>query len=249
LKYLHKLVESVFGLAKDPDSVELILMYDSDDPETEDYINLRKEKLPNIVGNKVQITPEMRQAGLNIHDLFFNPAARLARGKYVWGTGNDVEIRTQDWDVILEEGIEEFLTDKPDRLCYTIINHDELVTKLDTKACTFPVFTREHVEVVGGTMPNEITSWGADQAMFHIYQMLCRNRILNLSDRVKVLHHSYHTGRTHGEEESPNLSGTEGDEIAYTLSTKVQFLSRNQYLNYVNRLNNRICEFMEYGSG
>jgi hypothetical protein len=244
LKYLHKLVESVFGLAKNPDSVELILMYDSDDPETEDYIKLRKEKLPNIVGNCVQITPEMRQQGLNIHDLFFNPAARMARGKYVWGTGNDVEVMTQNWDEILSYEIEEFLSDKPDRLCYTVINHDDLTTPLITGACTFPVFSKEHVDTIGGTMPNEITSWGADQAMFEIYKGLIRNRILNISDRIFVWHHSFHTGRTHREEESKDKSGTEGDSIAYSLSTEVQFITEPQAIQYINKLNNRISTYL-----
>jgi hypothetical protein len=107
-------------------------------------------------------------------------------------------------------------------------------------ACAYPITTKESVETIGGTMPNEITSWGADTAMFNIYKSLKAHRILNLSDKILIWHWSYHTGRTHRNNFSPDKSGYEGDDIAYSLSTKVLNLTSQQHQSYVNKLNEKI---------
>lgn len=166
LSSVERFIQSAFDLAADPDNIELIFSHDSDDPETEEFFKQEKYRRDNIIVRNVPMTPEIEAEGINIHDLYFNPSARMARGNYVWGTGNDVEFVTPEYDLILEEEIENFLVDKPDRLVYVVINHDALVS--DIKWCAFPVTTKESVETIGGTMPNEITSWGADKAMWYI---------------------------------------------------------------------------------
>jgi len=237
LHLLEQCIKSWFDLAESPDLIETNVMYDSDDEPTHEFLLNIKESYPNVKPHMVTITPEMRQAGLNIHDLYFNPGARLATGKYIWGTGNDVEVKTKHYDKILCDEIEAFLQDKPDRLLYCQINHDELGSPMIPGACAFPVTTKESVETIGGTMPSEITSWGADVAMYHIYASLAQSRTLNLSDKVFIWHWSFHTGRTHKNGLSEDKSGFEGDDIAYSLSTKVQFLSPAQHNAYIRRLN------------
>ena len=233
LDLLEMCIKAWFDLAESPDLIETNIMCDSDDSLTHDFLYKIKEKYPNVIPHIVEITPQMRQEGLNIHDLFFNPGARKATGKYVWGTGNDVEIKVKYYDKIICEKIEEFLQDKPDRILYCKVNNDKLNSPLTSGACTFPITTKETVSVIGGTVPNEITSWGGDIALFNIYNTLKANRILDLSDRILIWHWSHHTGRT----------GPIGDEVAHTLNTNVQFLTPLQQKVYVDKLNSRLLEF------
>lgn len=235
LKSLDRFIKSAFDMAYEPDKVELLFAYDSDDYETRDFF-LETWK-PNIKVIEVPITEEDVREGLNIHQRYFNPLARISRGKYVWGTGNDVEFITPNYDKIIEEEVENFLIDKPDRLVYVVINHDELVSSVPW--CAFPITTIESVMTIGGTMPKEITSWGADRWMWEIYSHLCEPRILNIADKIAVKHWSFHTGRKHGEEEV-DKGRSIGDMVMNRLSTKVLNLNLNQAQNYVNQLNQRI---------
>lgn len=187
---LSTCLHSFVNLCKNPNNIEYIISIDYGDNLSFAVLNKIRDKLNiNLHIRKVVRTK-------NIHVDYFNPSAIMAVGKYVWGINDDVEITAQNWDIILEEEIEQFLLDKPDRLCYVKINHDILTLNREQEACAFPVFTKEHVNAIGGTMPSQITSSGADYECWLIYKNLIENRILDLSDKIFVLHHSHHTGRT-----------------------------------------------------
>jgi hypothetical protein len=247
IPYLTKMLQSAFRKAKNPTRVELILLYDSDDPATREVIKYFKNEYSEyeIVAVEVYMNAAMAEQGINIHTTYFAPGARMARAPIVWELGNDVEIITQDYDAIMLEEVNKFLSDKMDRICYIAVDHDE---KVKTPGfCCFPAFSRESIQCVGCGVPMEITSWGSDYFAFQIYKSLCENRILDLSDKVSVIHWSYHSQRVHeGQEVKEGDAQPDewrGDEISYRLRTNVRQLTQEQFASYVNKLNARILKY------
>lgn len=248
IKSLDRAIETAFTKASDHRSIMMVCLYDSDDAETKDYLRKKKNHRPQfrIVDVEVPITDQDLAEGLNIHTRYFCPGARLCAEEncvYVWGTGNDVEYCTDDYDIKLYQKIEAFLKDKPDRLLYGAVDANATPHKQAIPFCPFPIFTKEVVQTINCTMTHEITSWGNDKAIWNIFRTVAGgSRMLDIPE-VQVRHWSYHTGLKHGEDEVGDGSGAVGDNISYRLSTKVMHLTPQQFKWYVDRLNERISQY------
>lgn len=229
---LDAIFDKTMSRAKYPDTIEYCVGIDHNDDSLREALvdkcnrfNVQLLVSPNDVNDKNK----------NIHSSYYAPLSQMAKGKYVWGIGNDVEVTTENWDEILEAEIEAFLADKPDRLLYGFINHGTLNPGNMQNSSGFPVFTKEHCETVGTTVPIEINSWGADREIFEIYNGLCESRMLHLEQKVFVQHWSYHTNSRHS------------DDVSFGLCTTRTGLSHEERMSYINRLNARIHQFKVNG--
>ena len=192
---LERCLKSIYDLADNPSLIECVLIYDDDDDETEKYLPIIQSTYSNIIIKKFCLDGRKRQTISNCQ-FRVNPAARESQGKYVWVWGNDIEMKTQSYDTIIETEAELFLKDKPDRLLYLGTNNDESGKFAPPSGVScFPVSTRESVNAMGCLFPEEIYHYGADLELYYIYKGLTSNRIIDLSNTIMLWHWSQYTGR------------------------------------------------------
>lgn len=166
------------------------------------------------------------------HRDYHNRLIRLCSGKYIVGLNDECEVVEKDWDLVLSRSIEEFLADKPDRVCYIYINdstHQGGNAHVGCGSC-FPIITREAYLASGCYIPSEIPMWGGDIMLYNIYKSLHVNRILDLQSRLTFLHHSFHNGT--------RALDSNTDRIR-RIPSCVQF----SFSDYINRLDNYIKSF------
>ncbi len=111
------------------------------------------------------------------------------KGKYAIACNDDVVFKTQNWDKIADEKMEDYLKDKPDRIGYGFLS-DSLITRHGFYSC-FPMITREGIEALGWILSPLHGSWNADVTISRAYAGV--NRICDISE-VHLDHISYHAG-------------------------------------------------------
>lgn len=99
-KYLRDLFTSILNNTEKLSRVEVIVAFDSD--ELVDSALMIFHEFPQI-DTKVII----RKRDDDISNQYFNLMARAACGDYIWGINDDCEIRTKNWDTILDKKISE----------------------------------------------------------------------------------------------------------------------------------------------
>lgn len=182
-KYLTECISSFYTQASSlhRDELQFVLAVDSDDNDT---IGI----LPGLVKNfplEYIISPFIG----NHTKYLVNLPAKLSNRPYIITPNDECLMQTRCWDVILKTNIDGFLLDKPDRLCYSVIDDDTHARSgiLWTHGCCFPVVTREVVNLFNGVFPEEIEHQGADTALYKIFQST--DRVLDCT-HVKMLHRS-----------------------------------------------------------
>lgn len=194
---LFNLIKSIEDTVYDKTAVELIIIYDSNDPETESAIQSIKSSINIIVLKREQ------SVWLN-HD-YYNYACQYANGEYLWCIGDDVLFLTQDWDKIVYEKAEEYFKDKKRIALIKTDNSTPLPTSFQDPVpfCCFPIFTKQAYKVLGFIMPPRIATWGADIMIYRLY--LAVNRILDLSASVKLDHIAFHNNKIPPDEVSQSM--------------------------------------------
>ena len=227
LPLLAKFLHSAFYNASSPDQVEVILVTDNDDRETANFLKNWKKHHGTC---NLMVLRRLRSS--NINRDYVNYGAVKASGKYVWGLGNDVEIDQKNYDKAIEQEIEGFLRDKPDRLVYVFVKDDVNGGEMNGRFSSFPIFTKEVVDTIQAIMPNEITGWGADGVCFGIWKNLICDRIY-VSGTIKLIHYCHHNGRMERDEISHNMQKCSSNTA----------LHKEDAQKYINKLNNRILEY------
>lgn len=175
-----KLLDNVYSLTFNPCLVETLFKFDDDD----------KISINSLIPFKsyfyIRRYIDKRSDKLNDH--YYNFLATKAYGKYLWSIGDDVRFHTKHFDTILEEKLEEYLKDKPDRIAYIS------VTEKGSKAkhpC-FPIITKEAFTKLGMYFHPQLLSWGADRCLYEVYSGI--NRILHIPE-IEIEHISYHDNK------------------------------------------------------
>jgi len=214
-------LNSFFSKSKKKANQEAIIMADHDDTSIRNLGDLILQTEINAKLISVWRTEHM------IRD-YNNYGAQCSLGKYLWILNDDFEIITENWDEIIKEEIERFCINNGDRCAYVMVDDSTHGPSgwncLNEKGCCCSIMTRETVEAMNGIMPWQINSWGADIQLYHIFQCLPKPRVLDLSSKIRVLHHS-----THNRTAVP-------DEV----HRRVEQISRKQFLNSEER-----CVYVE----
>lgn len=174
-KSLNDLIESILNTVSDINNIELLIKQD------EDCLYLLDSKYTFIrpfIGKKTDF--------LNCD--YYNFLAKEARGDYLFSIGDDIRLKTKDWYLILQNKVEKYLIDKPDRIAYIS------VTERGSKAkhpC-FPIITKEAFNKLGMYFHPQLLSWGADRCIYEVYSGI--DRILHIPE-IEIEHISYHDGK------------------------------------------------------
>jgi hypothetical protein len=174
---LKKVIDSIFQTAS---NFELLITYDIDDKETEEVSYKLKD-------DKIIWYSKPRSQYLNRD--YYNFMAQRSTGDYFWAIGDDVIFKTKDWDIILNNKIEEFLINKPDRIAYIITSEDNSKAKHNC----FPLITKEAFNVLNMFLHPQLLTWGADRTIYEIYSHPSINRVVNIPE-IHIDHRSYHDG-------------------------------------------------------
>lgn len=224
MSLLYNCLHSFFTKAVNPSLVEAILLADYDDPTMRVF---EQYTLNNDWNIKVVF---QRRSTSMIRD-YNNYGTQCSVGKYIWQLNDDYEMVTPQWDVLLQDRIERFLADKPDRILYVHVDDSTHTAngKNKTCGCCCPILSKESVDIQNGHMPSEIDMWGADVWLYWIYTKLPQNRILNLEHEVKVLHHCRHNSTAAPDETARHVADVskKGHLTPEEMDRYVQLLSRH----------------------
>lgn len=129
---LQRAVSTLFDLAADPESIELLLRTDDDTPTA-----LSKIAIPDVWRKTCQEWRGSRLGYGRMHD-YYNGLAERAQGKLLFVWNDDTEMLTQGWDRLLLQSIGET------PLVHFI--HRDINQETDD---TFPVVDRRIFEALG----------------------------------------------------------------------------------------------------
>ena len=176
---------SIKKLSNKPENIEIIYIFDDDDTATIEFMKGIDKKWPMKI-----ITIQRDRAGVkNLNHSYYNYGASFGSGDVYWALGNDCVITSKDWDKKAKQKIKEFTKDNKDNLAYIVVN-DGFTGQAGN--CCFPMLTKESVRIFGGLFPIEFVSWGADVALYEIYENLEKKRIVDCYEEVALENHSYH---------------------------------------------------------
>ncbi len=165
-----------------------------------------------------------------------NFGAQCSLGKYLWMLNDDFEVITENWDVIIQEEIEKFCAKNGDRCAYVMVDDSTHGPSgwncLGSKGCCCPILTRETVEAMNGIMPWQINSWGADICLYNIFSSLPKSRILDLSHKIRVLHHSRHNNTSAIDEVSRRVERISGKQFTTPEERSVYIQRLMSMLNF-----------------
>jgi len=205
LELLKQCVNSFFYKAKWSDAVEVIIVMDLDDVE------YRREVEKFFLDNQYNFKLITRRRDLKYFNRdYMNYACQCSQGNIIWALNDDTEMETSGYDAIIHNAIGQYIKTTKYRNFY-IMTDDSTHTSEDrdivhenaNKGCCFPLISRFAAEKINGLFPKEINIWGADIALFEIFKGV-PNSIIDLSEHVKLAHHSHHNGTREKDETSQN---------------------------------------------
>ncbi len=148
---LARFLRSLADTARAPKQFEVVLVVDSDDDTP------RKFNLPFEV--RIATGPPGRTMGE------LNRAGYAAtRGEFVMLLNDDVIARTRGWDRVVLQQLRRF----PDPIVLVHVND----TLIRDYLCTFPILSREYVELGGGICPAEYERYRIDDHIQDAFDIL-----------------------------------------------------------------------------
>jgi hypothetical protein len=177
-----RLIANIQDTVSDINNIEVLFAYDKDDSLT-----IRELSGIPTLNKPYKFFGKDRSDHLNRD--YYNDLASKASGLYLFAIGVDVEIKTKNFDLLLEKKIEEYLKNKSDRLAYIQVSEDGS----EAKHPCFPLITKECFDLTHMYFHPQLLSWGADRCLYEIYSNNDIKRILKIPE-VHIEHLSYHDG-------------------------------------------------------
>jgi hypothetical protein len=184
-KNIDDLRENVLNTVSDQYNIELLIKQDGDSLIE---LDSRYTFIKSFIGTRSDY----------LNRDYYNFLAKEAQGDYLFSIGDDVRFITKDWDKILEEKIEAYLKDKPDRIAYISVSE----RGSQAKHPCFPLITKEAFQTIGMYFHPQLLSWGADRCLYELYSGV--NRILHIPE-IEIEHLSYHDGKAPRDETANSM--------------------------------------------
>lgn len=134
---LRTSVQSLYDLADDPDSVEVLVRLDDDDPHLQEELTI----LGGFGAREVFVGVGPRLGYQKMH-VYFDQLAAQARGEWIFFWNDDTDMLTQGWDALTRE-CPIYSVQFPRRDTVSCPPHSDY---------TFPVLGRPVFEALGGNM-------------------------------------------------------------------------------------------------
>ncbi len=176
---LRRFLESLVETMADPQSVELVLVIDADDPESAG-IGQPSLSIRHVVCEPGQTMGALNSAGYN-----------SARGRWLMLLNDDVIARTANWDLSIRACTAAF----PDEIFLLHVNDGVFRKEL----CTFPIVSRTFCEIVGGICSRAYRRYRIDDHIedhFNLLAVLGERRIVYAPDIV--FEHQNYVTNPHG---------------------------------------------------
>lgn len=176
---LNSLNETVSKQRLDEKMLEVVFYVDSDDENTLAFL-VSNQSIFNI--------PLVWNSGKNV--LFsdmWNKAYERCSGDIVMLCGDDVEFKTKDWDILIEQQFEAI----PDKICYITVRDGFQNGALGVHGFVH----RKWVETIGFFTPPYFVYWYADSWVDEVSKMI--NRYIYL-DNIEVIHYHPATDNSRG---------------------------------------------------
>jgi len=148
---VQRLFQSLLDTTSDPDSLEIVLYVDDDDPESA-RIEHPSLNLVKLIGPRVSMG-EMTRA-----------CYRASHGKFIVLINDDAVIRTQDWDLAVKDAFAR----RPDGIAMAYPND----LYYGEKVSTFPILSRAACEAMGEIVPAEYRRHCIDSHLQDIFERL-----------------------------------------------------------------------------
>ncbi len=139
---MDKLSESIFSLAKNPKEIEIVFYIDSDDDRSlAKAIELEeKYNIQHIIGERIVLSQ------------MWNECYNICKGEYLFHCGDDIIMRTPNWDNIVESKFLEF----DDRIAF--VYGDDMNHAMPDDFGTHGFLHRNWVTTVGYFVPPYFSS-------------------------------------------------------------------------------------------
>ena len=194
IEILSRFLDSIKRTASDINSIEIVLVMDTDDQLSKNFV------FDGVNLHKVVVAPGISASDLRIFG--YNASS----GQYVMLLTDDVVIRSEGWDSKILSEFSRF----PDGIAMVHVN--DLIFK--EKFCPFPVVSRKYCQIVGGLSPEGYARYRIDDHIFNIFNMLGvlgKRRIVYRGDLI--FEHVHYIINKNGEREyKPNEKILETDE-------------------------------------
>ena len=226
VEYLQNLLCSVQFKTFSVDDIEVLINYDDDDKETEEFskrtfgisVKFYKNKRPNSLHTTI------------------NLLAKESKGQYLIGVNDDIEFLTNNWDSIILNEIKKF-KDKnsiKDDIIYcktscTSVDHEP---NLPYGSC--PVVSKQAADSIGKFLYEEFLGLGGDASIYRVYAAI--DRVVEVNE-VKFDHLMHNTMQ---KVMSPDQTGKEMrqrsfaqnlDPTTFDISKEVDILRKHIYNN------------------
>lgn len=188
---LQRMLASLSSTVHDKTNLEVLIGIDNDDEITKNQI-----QFINVASADLNIKYFYRNRSDFINRDYYNWLASFSTGKYLCVSGDDLVYMINGWDKEIEENIEQYLSNKPDRIMCGGIqdNTPKPNNKLPPFPC-FPLVTKEAYNTLGFVLHPEVPTWGADYLLYVLYTGVDRYLpvLSRLSGTFYLNHVSYHT--------------------------------------------------------
>tara|TARA_R110000751_G_scaffold176108_2_gene282279 strand:+ start:1943 stop:3073 length:1131 start_codon:yes stop_codon:yes gene_type:complete len=178
---LELLIESVFSSCSNKDNIDLWIGFDEDDHKTSMFLSCHQEKdriNTYVNSNKGSNCVLCEKDYVNRHKDIIQPMVDRSDAEYLWVLNDDLTIKTNNFDLIIEQCVENFLSDKVDRVFYGMplvhfidqkglakdtfsLDHDNKLFFKTEYSC-YPLITRETEKILGHFLNTKFASGGAD---------------------------------------------------------------------------------------
>jgi hypothetical protein len=180
--HLINFLNSVEATTADKKSIEVVIRYDLDDPETESLSS-------KDFGIKTRFIKGPRPENLLTS---VNEIAKISEGKNLFGCNDDLLILTKDWDQIALQKISKYLSENEiiDNIYYCKIDCDSVDKDVVAGYSSFPIISKKASDILGFYIYDVFRSLGGDYGIYRLYKDV--QRVINL-DEVKVSHILHNT--------------------------------------------------------
>jgi hypothetical protein len=152
VKDLTALLQSLEATTLNPGQLEIILGIDEDDQAT------RAFTWEGLTVKKTILTPGLTMGAMN------NACYAASTGRYVMLMNDDMLVRTQGWDDILEKAL------APIRDDIFLAHVNDLL--FGEKLCCFPMLSRTLCDMAGGVCPSYYERYRIDDHIYNVFNLL-----------------------------------------------------------------------------
>ncbi len=150
-----------------PKQVEILIVVDTDDFRTIDFIN---EYLTAENDFNVRLLTKKRSEWF-IRD-YYNFAEKHARGRWIMNINADSFFKTGSWDTIIDIKMSEAANYFGDDILYGVVRDGLKERDLNVFFSCWSLSSREYVKLMGGIMDGRIAAWGSDIALAKVFNFV-----------------------------------------------------------------------------